>query len=102
MVGLMAIVSRDPRACFLAYLDGAEERRGLAHGFSWVVRQGERTPEEVLRRVRGEIRGRFALEGQEDPFLRGLLDTLDRHRADALVFAGFCLEQHDRPDWRLA
>jgi hypothetical protein len=105
----VAIVSRDPRACFLGHFDGDDQRRGIAHGFLWSVRQGERTPEDVLRRVRGEVRGRYELEGRSDPFFRHLIDALDRHRADALLFAGFCLEcrgrptfeQHGRRDWRV-
>jgi hypothetical protein len=98
----VAIVSRDARVCFLAHLDDDDQRRGLARGFSWAAGQDAETPEDVVLRVRGELRGQYELAGRADAFLRGLLDTLDRHRADALVFAGFCLEQHDRPDWRPA
>ena len=61
------------------------------------VRAGAHSPEAVVDDALRRLRERIGGWGKEDPQVREMLGLLIRHRADALLFASWCLAWEQLP-----
>ncbi len=86
----------DERRRFLGHVPDPL-RSPIANVVLGSVRAGAHAPEAAVDDAVRRLRGRLGGWGQEDPAVRQMLALLLQHRADALLFAEWCLEWERLP-----
>ncbi|MDP9374283.1 MAG: hypothetical protein M3Q65_17870 [Chloroflexota bacterium] len=92
----MSSMYDDPRRSFLAHVP-EELRSQITNVLLARVRVGAHSPQTVIDDALRRLRERVGGWGREDPNVREMLGLLIRHRADALLFAAWCIEWEQLP-----